>query len=99
VLRYKAFGYSLLALLYSKCVSTISTINNVFSVQLHLACRDFVSKLLNCFLQLVFFGDQRLLLLLFQDHITSRFMLRSKNELNIPLRSIWLKTSVSFHES
>ena len=41
-----------------------------FSVQLRLAYREFVSKLLNCVLQLVFFTDQRLLLLLFQDHKT-----------------------------
>jgi len=45
-----------------------STINHVFSVQLRLACHEFFSKLLNCFLQLVFFGNQRLPLLLFQDH-------------------------------
>jgi len=32
-----------------------STINNVFSVQLRLACREFVSKLLNCVLWLFSF--------------------------------------------
>jgi len=30
--------------------------------------------------------------------ITGRFMLRSQDELNIPLCSVWLKTSVSFHK-
>jgi len=70
VLCYKVFGYSLLASWYSKYVSTISTINNVFSVQLRLACREFVIELLNYVLQLYSFSDQRLLLLLFQDHKT-----------------------------
>jgi len=50
--------------------SIISTTNNVFSVQLRLACRKFVSKLLDCVLQLFSFSDQRLLLLLFQSHKT-----------------------------
>jgi len=31
-----------------------STINNVFSLQLRLACREFVSKLLNCVLLFIF---------------------------------------------
>jgi len=44
-----------------------STINNVSSVQLRLACREFVIKLLNYVLQLFSFSDQRLLLLLFRD--------------------------------
>jgi len=47
-----------------------STINNVFSVQLRLTCREFVSKLLSCVLQLFSFSDQRRLLLLFQNHKT-----------------------------
>jgi len=47
-----------------------STINNIFSVQLRLAFREFVSKLLDCVLQLFSFSDRRLLLLLFQNHKT-----------------------------
>jgi len=47
-----------------------STINNVFSVQPRLACREFVIELLNCVFQLFSFSDQRLLVLLFQDHKT-----------------------------
>jgi len=70
MLCHKLFGYSLLTLLYSKCVSTISTINHIFNVQLRLACCEFVSKLLNCVLRLFSFSDRRLLLLLFQDHKT-----------------------------
>jgi len=37
-------------------------------IQLRLACHVFVSKLLDCVLQLYSFSDRRLLLLLFQNH-------------------------------
>ena len=42
----------------------------MFSFQLRLACREFVGKLLSCFLQLFFSSNRNLLSLLFQDHKT-----------------------------
>jgi len=56
-----------------------SAINNVFSVQLFLACREFVSKLLNCVFQ---FSSVISVFFYYYFRISRLLMLRSKNELN-----------------
>jgi len=63
----------------------VDAFSRCFSLLLRLACREFVGKLLICFLQLFVSSNRSLLSLLFQDHKTLHVEEPKRTQHSFPL--------------